>query len=62
MNTEGLTFREWVCAAGWGSLFEHKGSIVKAAPVWNQLTTAWLAGEDPSEYRSCAPKRVEDAR
>jgi hypothetical protein len=46
-NREGLTYVEWLRAAGYHAL---SGSTV--------LKTAWLRGDDPSEYRVTAPKPV----
>jgi hypothetical protein len=41
-NNEGLTFREWLDAAG----------ITPNNLTWMQLRTAWKAGTDPTEYKT----------
>lgn len=41
-NSQGLTFREWLDAAG----------VVSTTNTWLALRAAWKAGADPSEYQN----------
>ena len=49
-NADGMTWREWAYAAG---MSDRSVAAKPAAKV-----RAWKAGEDPSEYRATAPKRI----
>lgn len=45
VNREGLTYQEWFCAANaWGTVFRDTNVGRSHAE------TAWIAGEDPTEY------------
>jgi hypothetical protein len=82
-NKEGLTFKEWVCAAGVAVIDDGAGGVRPYSESWTEyplsgetrvlrpddvvsrrkpkrvkkvwyskkIRAAWLAGEDPSEYR-----------
>jgi hypothetical protein len=45
INDEGLTFKEWIDAAG-----------ISIADVNDEYHEAWLRGEDPTEYRAGAQR------
>lgn len=53
LNPEGLTFEEWVCAAALVN-YSYDLCLLRYSeciyPDW--VRTAWLAGEDPTEYRA----------
>lgn len=54
-NREGLTFEEWLLAANpaLGARIPFGGITMKAARQWyRKETTAWLAGEDPTDWRA----------
>lgn len=46
-NKEGLTFSEWLNAAGWPIGAVKPRSIASLSAAF----AAWAAGEDPTEYR-----------
>lgn len=54
-NPEGLTFEEWLCAAN-PELAEHLPYAATMetlrTPKYRRYTEAWLAGEDPTEWRA----------
>ncbi len=52
-NREGLTYTEWLRAAGYPFTRTLNGWPVvgkKARPALAEARTAWEAGEDPSDY------------
>ncbi len=51
-NKDGLTFIEWMCAAGYGNVFVRH---ITASHV-----QAWHTGVDPSDYR--LPTLEEDEK
>ena len=62
-NADGYTLYQWLCAAGWGELWELVGNpwpSDKPRQSFEQLTAAWHNGADPSDWRVTAPKRRED--
>lgn len=50
-NKEGLTFEEWLCAAA-PDVAAHVADL-RCEP-YRKYTEAWLAGEDPTEWRAAA--------
>lgn len=52
-NGEGLTFREWLAAAGW-TLLEMFGTMNSHA-----FEEAWRNGEDPSEWRAAKERNKQ---
>lgn len=67
VNSEGLTFSEWVQAAG-RYVANPMGDDYGCAPyTWGShsmfpraLRDAWRNGEDPTEHRAAAPGRRFD--
>jgi hypothetical protein len=51
MNSEGMTWEEWLQASGQG-LFDRYGVRPLVALYPLSLRKAFLNSEDPSEYRS----------
>ncbi len=68
INKEGLTFKEWVCAAGVAVIDDGSVGVKPYSSSGLDLSSskrkrwyrthyskairkAWLAGEDPTEYR-----------
>jgi len=54
-NREGLSWTEWLQAAGYDLSTIRPGADLTVA-----LIDAWKAGEDPCEYRVQAPKRTDE--
>lgn len=51
VNREGLTFTEWVCAAGLARFDIH--GIAEPSNVYpRRVRKAWRDGEDPSDHRA----------
>jgi hypothetical protein len=48
VNREGLTFGEWLDAAGWTT----KSDMSDWSELYKQARAAWSAGEDPTDYRA----------
>jgi hypothetical protein len=55
LNPEGLTFEEWVCAAGQAVIDQDRVlSYAEAGRCLRGERRAWRQGEDPTEYREMA--------
>jgi hypothetical protein len=50
LNREGLTFAEWLAAAG------VRGDYLVAVDLALALHDAWRAGEDPTDWRAAQGK------
>lgn len=53
-NKEGLTFLEWMAAAGLGS--------IPVVDLDQKYLDAWSAAEDPTEWRALAPHQASKGR
>jgi len=55
LNREGLTFEEWVCAAGRAVIDQDRVlAYAEAGRCLLGERRAWRQGEDPTEYREKA--------
>lgn len=53
-NREGLTFEEWVCAAGVAA-WRYSYTVDNKSGYYSpKVRAAWKAGEDPTEWRARA--------
>lgn len=57
-NREGLTLVQWLRASGWSRPIVDIMTRDEGA-TFEQLAAAWTNGEDPSEWRATAPKRID---
>jgi hypothetical protein len=58
-NPSGLTLREWLDAAGWGSFTFGQIIARDNDSSFQQLAAAWHNDQDPAEWIATAPKRVD---
>lgn len=59
-NREGLTWAEWIRAAGRESQLASFSELNERQ--LQALRSAWKEGDDPSEYRATAPRRLTRSR
>ncbi len=56
INCEGLSAKEWFGAAGYSVLAEmtvaERKTHTGISEAYGRLKKAWLAGEDPTEWRA----------